>query len=85
MRTTLTLDDDVALALRRVERQTHRRMKAIVNDLLRRGLATGDLPLARPAPFIVKARASGFVPGIDLLKLNQLADAMETEPPRPRA
>jgi len=84
VRTTLTIEDDVARELRRVEQRTHRRLKEIVNDLLRRGLAAGDRPLAKPEPFTVKARASGFVPGVDLLKLNQLADAMETEPRRPR-
>ena len=42
MRTTLTLDDDVAAALerRRTERGTG--LRAEVNDLLRRGLATAD-------------------------------------------
>ena len=39
MRTTLTLDDDVAEALRRLVRQTGRPFKQVVNDALRAGLA----------------------------------------------
>lgn len=39
MRTTLTLDPDVAAALDRLRRTDQRSFKAIINDLLRRGLA----------------------------------------------
>lgn len=38
MRTTLTLDPDVAAALDRLRRSDERSFKAIINDLLRRGL-----------------------------------------------
>ena len=38
MRTTLTLDPDVAAALERLRRSEQRSFKAIINDLLRRGL-----------------------------------------------
>ena len=48
MRTTLTLDDDVAAALarRRAERGT--RLRDEVNDLLRAGLAATSKPQADP-------------------------------------
>jgi len=38
MRTTLTLDDDVAEKLRTVAHQTRRSFKQVVNDALRTGL-----------------------------------------------
>lgn len=38
MRTTLTLDPDVAAALDRLRQNDERSFKAIINDLLRRGL-----------------------------------------------
>lgn len=38
MRTTLTLDDDVAAELERLRRTQGKRFKAIINDALRRGL-----------------------------------------------
>lgn len=79
MRTTLTLDDDVARELRRLEQRERRTFKELVNDLLRRGLAAGPRPLPTDERFVVPARSAGFRPGIDSLKLNQLADEMETE------
>jgi hypothetical protein len=39
MRTTLTIDDDVAAALERRRRSEGKRLKELVNDVLRRGLA----------------------------------------------
>ena len=38
MKTTLTLDDDVAAALERVRRTRNANLKDVVNDALRRGL-----------------------------------------------
>lgn len=38
MRTTLTLDDDVAVQLDRLQREREQSLKDIVNDALRRGL-----------------------------------------------
>jgi hypothetical protein len=38
MRTTLTLDDDVAAALERVRRQRDASLKELINEALRRGL-----------------------------------------------
>jgi hypothetical protein len=42
MRTTLTLDDDVAALLRRVREQRQVTWKTAVNDALRRGLVSVD-------------------------------------------
>ena len=39
MRTTLTLDDDVASLLQRIQKRDNRRPKQIVNQALRDGLA----------------------------------------------
>jgi hypothetical protein len=48
MRTTLTLDDDVAAALNRLRRERDVPFRALVNDALRRGLKELREP-ARPA------------------------------------
>ncbi len=48
MRTTLTLDDDVAAILKRLARTRHARLKDLVNEALRRGLASATAhPSAR--------------------------------------
>lgn len=56
MRTTLTLDDDVAAKLKAAMRRSGRPFKDVVNDTLRRGLAA---PKAGRAPFRVQARDLG--------------------------
>ncbi len=79
MRTTLTLDEDIARELHEASRKSGESFKAVVNSALRRGLRTADKPV-RPLPrFVVKAKAYGFRPGIDVNRLNQLSDEMETE------
>jgi plasmid stability protein len=77
MRTTLTLDDDVARQLRRRAKGKHGGFKQVVNETLRRGLATGEKPAAEQPPFEVQAKHCGFRPGVDIFKLNQLLDEEE--------
>ena len=76
MRTTLTLDPDVA---RLVEAEVHRArkpMKQIVNDALRRGLSGGSRP-ARRKPYRLQPHVASLLPGIDRTRLNALADELE--------
>ena len=77
MRTTLTLDTDVADFLREQARLQNRPFKQVVNDTLRRGMS----PAAREAgpAYRVKPLRGGFRPGVDPLKLNQLNDELETQ------
>jgi hypothetical protein len=79
MRTTLTLDDDLAEALNRAARLTGRSFKAVVNETLRRGLGQADSAAAGPEPFVVEPQSCGWMPGIDPLRLNQLVDGLEIE------
>jgi len=76
MRTTLTLEPDVAQRVRQQMRRTGRGLKAVVNEALRLGLGIREKPM-RPPPFKVQAHAFGFKPGIDLDRLNQLVDELE--------
>lgn len=50
LRTTLTLDDDVAAAIERLVRRTGRTYRAVVNAALRTGL---EQVAAAPMPFVV--------------------------------
>lgn len=77
MRTTLTLDDDVA---RRVADLAHRRglsFKEAVNTLLRRGLGEAGSRARGRSRFRTQTFRSGFRPGVDPEKLNQLVDDLE--------
>ncbi len=65
MRTTLTLDDDVALKLRAEARQSGEPFKQVVNRLLRLGLNSQAQVKALP-PFKVKTRNMGLRPGLSL-------------------
>ena len=77
MRTTLTLDDDLADALKQRAKLLDVPFKQVVNDTLRLGLAR-EVPEDWPV-FRVRPLSGGFRPGIDPLKLNQLIDQLEVE------
>ena len=79
MRTTLTIDDDVATALKVLARNSGKTFKAVVNEVMRRGLTTGEKPAPAREPFRVASVRRGFLPGIDPLKLNQLVDELEVD------
>ena len=67
MRTTLTIDDDVAVALERVRRQRDARLKDLVNEALRRGLREMAARPKRREPFRTRSVALGrvWIGGID--------------------
>ena len=73
MRTTLTLDDDVAAKLKAEARRAGRPFREVVNEALRRGLATRRGAHAQEQ-FKVKARNLGLRPG---LSLDNVADLIE--------
>jgi hypothetical protein len=59
MRTTLTLDDDVAAVLERLRKRSGARAKQIVNDALRRGLAQMDAPEPARTPYHTPSTSLG--------------------------
>ena len=78
MRTTLTLDDDLAEELRALAHRTRRSFKDVVNEAIRTGLARRRL--ARPRRYRLEPVSLGGVrPGINLDKALQLSDALEEE------
>lgn len=77
MRTTLTLDDDVAARLRAEARRTGRPFKQVVNECLRRGLLRPRRAAGR-APFRVVARDLGALkPGLSLDNIGELLEVVE--------
>jgi hypothetical protein len=75
MRTTLTLDPDVARLVHDAVYEERRPMKQVVNDALRRALA----PQIDRDPVRLVAHRSALRRGLDLGRLNQLADELEDE------
>ena len=77
MRTTLTLDPDVAQLIEEEAHRQRKPIKHVVNEALRRGLA----PTAKRVrkQFRVQPHRTRLCPGIDGASFNQLADELEDE------
>jgi hypothetical protein len=75
MRTTLTLDPDVAERLRQETVLGNRTMKQVVNNGLRRGLGI-DKPKSVKR-FAVRPHSSSYCPGVDRGKLTQFIDELD--------
>jgi len=78
MRTTLTLDDDLASLLKRRARELGIPFEEAVNRTIRSSLGEAAVAGRHSAPKIIP-HSFGFRPGIDLDKLGQLADELEAE------
>jgi hypothetical protein len=77
MRTTLTLDDDVAAKLKAESRRAATSFREVVNQTLRRGLASRR-PSAQRKPFAVAARDLGRLrPGLSLDNVAELLEQVE--------
>jgi plasmid stability protein len=77
MRTTLTLDDDVAAKLKAEARRAGRSFRDVVNETLRRGLAQQRATASRRA-FKVTARDLGDLrPGLSLDNVAELIEQVE--------
>ena len=75
MRTTLTLDDDIAHKLKAEVRRSGKSFKQVVNDLLRREL---NKPASKKlTPFKVRARNLGLRPGLSYDKVWDLIEKVE--------
>lgn len=78
MRTTVTLEPDLAKKVKALAHRLGVSFKQALNEVIRRGL---NAPVRREprTQFTVKPHAGGFRPGIDPGKLNQLVDQLDTE------
>lgn len=76
MRTTLTLDDELVRAVKRIAGKRGTSFKAVVNEALRTGIRGIENPPPR-VPYRTSARSIAILPGIDPYKLGQVADEAE--------
>ena len=78
MRTTVTLDPDVATHLQELAHRTRKPFKVVLNETIRQGIGSrGKGRVARP--FRVQAQNGRLRPGWDDRRFNQLADELEIE------
>lgn len=79
MRTTLTIDDDLAGLLKRRARESGVSFKDAVNRAIRAGLGEDAAKTRRTSAPKTTPHSFGFKAGVDLDKLGQLADELEVE------
>jgi len=78
MRTTLSIDDDVSAAIERFKSEKGLKFKDAVNLLLRSGLDTIEKK-PDPRSYSGPVFDAKLAPGIDPVRLNELADELELE------
>jgi hypothetical protein len=77
VRTTLSLDEDVAARLKAEVRRSGKPFKEVVNDCLRFSL-TRRRRRSAESPFVVRARDLGALrPGLSLDRVGELLEAAE--------
>ena len=76
MRTTLTLDDDVARLVEQEVRRSGDTFKGTVNRLLRQGLIKGNQKDTKK-PFVVTPLPLGLPPGLSYDCTEELLEALE--------
>lgn len=78
MRTTLTLEPEVAQLIDDEVHRTRRPFKQVVNEALRRGLSSRATE-APAAPYVVHPHHATLLAGVDRGRMNALADELEDD------
>ncbi len=77
MRTTLTLEPDVARLLEAEVHRLRQPLKQVVNQALRRGLTASAGRNSEGKRYRVRPHSARLRPGLDPARLNALADELE--------
>jgi hypothetical protein len=77
VRTTLTIDERLARELKEIAHRSGRPFKQVVNETLQAGLGARKAPRKARRYRLAPASLGQPLPGIDLDKALQLADALE--------
>jgi hypothetical protein len=75
VRTTLSLDDDIAKLLRQEMRRSGSSFKEAVNHFLRLGLTASSQPPRKP--FVVEPWSMGLPEGLSYDNIDELLEALE--------
>lgn len=81
MRTTLTLDDDVAELARKIAGDRGMPMKQVMNEALRAGLRDLSSPV-KLTPYHTRSYDMGLRPGLSLDNIQELLTQIEGEDAR---
>jgi len=77
MRTTLTIEDDVAFGLKRIQQlEPDKSFKVLVNEVLRKGLQSPRSPKMK-VPFKVKSRPMGLRKDLNFDNIEEVLDILE--------
>ena len=79
MRTTLTLDDNLLITLKKKAAEKNIPFKTLVNQILQRGLEDLETASEPEQKYRTPVRSLGLKSGYDLDKIGQIADEMEDE------
>ena len=79
MRTTLTIDDDVAATLERLRHSGDRSLKDLVNEALRRGLKELAMPARPREPFRTRSVSLGPSKLGDIVSISEALALAEGE------
>lgn len=78
MRTTLTIDDDIAAKLVRASRASGKSFKEVVNTTLRRGLLESQSAARQTRAFVVQAQSLGRLKaGVTLDKISSVLEDVD--------
>ena len=75
MRTTLSIDDDVANLLSEEMRRSGATLKETINSALRNGLLVANRPA--PKPYVIQPRVMGLPPGLSYDNIAELLEQIE--------
>lgn len=78
MRTTLSIDDDLAQSIENLRNRKNLSLREAINQLLRVGLEKTE-KAPQPRPYMGPVFETELRPGIDPMRMNQLADELEVE------
>ena len=77
MRTTLTIEDDVAFGLKSIQQsEPDKPFKVLVNEVLRRGLQSPNASKGK-VPFKVKSRPIGLRRDLNFENIEEVLDILE--------
>lgn len=78
VRTTLSIDDDLARSIENLRNRKNLSLREVINQLLRAGLESSEKS-PEQRTFNGPVFDSALKPGIDPMRLNQLADELEVD------